>query len=51
VQRFGGDSFADLFDRPSPDLYYLVRTTNACGPPVGEGWGRDSSGAQRPACP
>jgi hypothetical protein len=31
--------------------YYLVRGINACGPAVGQGWGRDSLGAARPACP
>ena len=30
---------------------YLVRWTNACGPTPGQGWGRDSLGAARPACP
>ena len=32
-------------------FYYLVRARNSCGPAPGEGWGRDSLGAPRPACP
>jgi CSLREA domain-containing protein len=39
--------------RPVTDIgwYYLVRGVNACGPAPGQGWGRDSLGTERPACP
>ncbi len=39
--------------RPTPlsGWYYLVRAMNACGPGVSEGWGSDSMGRSRPACP
>ena len=39
--------------RPVVDdgFYYLVRAVNACGPAVAQGWGSDSFGRARPACP
>ena len=39
--------------RPVQDdgFYYLVRAANACGPAATQGWGSDSLGRARPACP
>jgi predicted outer membrane repeat protein len=36
---------------PGEGFYYLVRGVNACGPAGPTGWGKDSLGVDRPACP
>jgi ELWxxDGT repeat protein len=36
---------------PAGSWYALVRAANACGPAPATGWGADSEGAERPACP
>jgi len=38
-------------DSRAGSLYYLARGANICGPAAATGWGRDSLGRDRPACP
>lgn len=45
------DPWTDARGAIDDGWYYLVRGVNACGPPPGAGWGRDSRGTPRPACP
>jgi hypothetical protein len=47
----GGTSWEDARAVIDRGWYYLVRGVNACGPSMGDGWGRDSLGSDRPACP
>ena len=46
-----GTTFTDTRPVTADGWYYLVRAVNPCGPPVGQGWGSDSLGRPRPACP
>ena len=46
-----GTTFTDARPVAADGWYYLVRAVNSCGPPRGQGWGSDSLGTPRPACP